>query len=99
MGAKIERSTRPVHGKTSQIWHDGRGLLAGLASPFAGARYHSLIVDRSTIPPEVEISAWTDDGIAMGCRVAGSRTEGVLFHPESFLTEQGSTVFSNFLRE
>ena len=96
-GAAIEPSGFPFHGKTSAIHHDGRGLLAGLPSPFAGARYHSLIINRASVPPELEISAWTGDGTVMGCRLRGLPVEGVLFHPESFLTEQGSRLFANYL--
>ena len=98
-GAKVEPSGRPVHGMTSSIAHDGRGWLAGLPNPFAGARYHSLHVVPGSGPPELEISAWTGDGIIMGCRLRGLAVEGVLFHPASFLTECGHIVFRNFIQD
>jgi len=97
MGARVVPSGRPVHGKTSRIRHDDQGWLSGLPNPFLGGRYHSLIVDPSTVPSRLEISAWSEDGHIMGCRVRGLPVEGVLFHPESFLTEQGARVFENFL--
>jgi anthranilate synthase component 2 len=93
MGARVEPSGHPVHGKTSKILHDNKGLLRGLPNPFLGARYHSLRVTSG----DFEVSAWTEDGQIMGCRPKGTLIEGVLFHPESFLTEQGSRVFENFL--
>jgi anthranilate synthase component 2 len=96
-GAKVRPSGRPIHGKTSVIRHDNRGLLQGLPNPFHGGRYHSLIVDSSTIPSSLEVSAWSTDGHIMGCRMRDRMVEGVLFHPESFLTEQGSRIFENFL--
>ena len=96
-GARVIASGRPVHGKASQIRHDDDGLLHGLANPFLGGRYHSLIVDPASVPRNLEISAWTGEGCVMGCRMRGLPVEGVLFHPESFLTEQGSRLFENFL--
>jgi anthranilate synthase/aminodeoxychorismate synthase-like glutamine amidotransferase len=96
-GANVVPSGRPVHGKASRIRHDGCGLLCGLPNPFAAGRYHSLIVDPSTVTRELEISAWSEDGHVMGCRMRGRPIEGVLFHPESFLTEQGRKIFKNFL--
>lgn len=102
MGGVVRPSGRPVHGKASRIRHDHRGVLRGLPDPFSGGRYHSLIVEAPADSPEFEVSAWTEDGLIMGCRMRSSRTEhhpveGVLFHPESFLTEQGGRVFENFL--
>ncbi len=100
MGATVAASGHPVHGKTSRILHDNKGLLQGLPNPFDGARYHSLAVNSSTgVSGDFEVSAWTEDGQIMGCRRVGSPIEGVLFHPESFLTEQGSRVFENFLKD
>ena len=96
MGAQVRPSGRPVHGKTSKIRHDNQGLLRGLPNPFLGGRYHSLVVDPSTVSTELEVSAWSEDGQIMGCRVRGC-VEGVLFHPESFITEKGARVFENFL--
>jgi len=97
MGATVSPSGHPVHGKTSKIRHDNQGVLHGLPTPFQGGRYHSLIVAPSTVPSDLEISAWSEDGTIMGCRMRGRPVEGVLFHPESFLTEQGSLIFKNFL--
>lgn len=96
-GARVVASGRPVHGKASAIRHDGRGVLRGLPNPFAAGRYHSLIVDPASMPAGLEATSWTEDGTIMGCRVLGRPVEGVLFHPESFLTEQGSMVIQNFL--
>lgn len=96
-GARVVASGRPVHGKASPIRHDGRGVLRGLPNPFAAGRYHSLIVDPASMPSGLEATSWTGDGIIMGCRMIGRPVEGVLFHPESFLTEQGSRVIENFL--
>jgi anthranilate synthase/aminodeoxychorismate synthase-like glutamine amidotransferase len=97
MGAEVIPSGHPVHGKASSIRHDNRGLLRGLPNPFEGGRYHSLIVAPPTASAEFEATAWSEDGHIMGCRMRGRAVEGVLFHPESFLTEQGSRVFENFL--
>lgn len=97
-GARVEPSGRPVHGQAFPVFHDGRGLLARLSSPFAAARYHSLQVARGSIPPELEVSAWLEDGTVMGCRLRGRRTEGVLFHPESFLTPEGPKLLKAFLQ-
>jgi anthranilate synthase/aminodeoxychorismate synthase-like glutamine amidotransferase len=97
MGADVHPSGRPVHGKASRIHHDNRGVLRGLPNPFLGGRYHSLVVVPPAVSAEFEISAWSEDGHIMGCRMRGRRVEGVLFHPESFLTEQGGRVFENFL--
>ena len=93
LGAEVRASGQPMHGKSSSIHHDDAGVLRGLPDPFDGARYHSLIVGKS---PNMTVSAWTEDGTIMGIRAKG--VEGVLFHPESFLTPQGSLVFQNFLR-
>jgi anthranilate synthase/aminodeoxychorismate synthase-like glutamine amidotransferase len=98
LGAQVRPSGRPVHGKATPITHDNQGVLRGLPNPFAGGRYHSLIVDAAGATPDFEASAWSADGLIMGCRMRGRPVEGVLFHPESFLTEQGSRVFENFLR-
>ncbi len=99
MGAGIEPSGRPVHGKASTIRHDGRGVLRGLPNPFEAARYHSLIVVPSPLPADLEVSAWSGDRTIMACRVPGRRVEGVLFHPESFLTPEGPRIFANFLEQ
>lgn len=96
-GANVVSSGRPVHGKASPVRHDGRGVLQGLPDPFMAARYHSLIVDPASVPDALEITSHADDAAIMGCRLRGTNTEGVLFHPESFLTDQGSRIFENFL--
>lgn len=98
-GASVVPSGHPVHGKTSPVRHDGRGIFDGLPCPFEAARYHSLVVDPLTVPAELETSAWSPDGTLMGIRAHQGMTEGVLFHPESFLTEAGPRMFSNFLAE
>jgi anthranilate synthase/aminodeoxychorismate synthase-like glutamine amidotransferase len=89
--------TCPMHGRTSAVRHDGRGLFAGLPSPLAAARYHSLAVDPATLPPDLLPTAWADDGTLMGCRHISGGLEGVQFHPESFLTEHGVGMLANFL--
>ena len=97
-GARIERAPRAVHGQASRVYHDGRTIYAGLANPFAAGRYHSLLVDEHGLPGSLEVSAYTSDGEIMGLRVAGTRTEGVQFHPESILTADGRRLLENFLR-
>lgn len=96
-GARVCPSGRPVHGKAHPVFHSGQGSLRGIPNPFLGARYHSLQVDPETVPPTLEVTARTADGIIMGCRLKGTATEGVLFHPESFLTEHGTDLLRNFL--
>ncbi len=96
-GGRILRAQRLMHGKTSEIYHDGRGVYAGLANPFTATRYHSLIVDRDTLPGQFEISAWTDRDELMGIRHRDVQLEGVQFHPESFLTDDGPHLLANFL--
>ena len=96
-GATVRPSGHPVHGKASEIRHDDKGLLRGLPNPFLGGRYHSLIVDLATVRNELEISARSEDGHIMGIRRPGQTVEGLLFHPESFLTEHGARIFKNFL--
>jgi len=86
-----------MHGKTSEITHDGRGVFAGLPDPFVATRYHSLVVDRSGLPPALEVSAWTEDGVIMGLRHRELPIEGVQFHPESILTAGGHRVVANWL--
>ena len=93
----------PVHGKTSPIHHDGRGIFAGLPSPFEAMRYHSLVVDAASVPAGWEVSAWTVDSsgrVIMGLRRAWDRAalDGVQFHPESFLTPEGPRLLANFLK-
>ena len=96
-GAVVARY-RPMHGMTSWVHHDGRPPFTGLAAPFEATRYHSLVVERNTIPRELEVSAWTHDGVVMGLRHRDHRTYGVQFHPESVLTVEGKRLLQNFLR-
>lgn len=86
-----------MHGKTSSIDHDGRGVFAGLPNPLVATRYHSLIVDEATVPEHLEISARSDDGLVMGLRHRHQLTEAVQFHPESILTVAGHQLLGNFL--
>jgi anthranilate synthase/aminodeoxychorismate synthase-like glutamine amidotransferase len=95
-GGKVVRGDAPVHGKTSLIHHDRRTIFAGLPQPFVATRYHSLVVDRS-LPPVLEVSAWTQDGVIMGLRHREFAVEGVQFHPESLLTAVGKDLLRNFL--
>ena len=96
-GAPVVRGEAPVHGKTSKIFHDGRTIFAGLPSPLVGTRYHSLVVDEAGLPPVLEVSARTEDGVIMGVRHRTAILEGVQFHPESVLTEHGHALLRNFL--
>lgn len=95
-GGRIIRAPRLMHGKASMIAHDGAGVFAGLPNPFQATRYHSLIVERSTVPSELEITAETD-GLVMGLRHRSLPVEGVQFHPESILTPTGNDLLANFL--
>ena len=96
-GGDVRRAPKLMHGKTSQIHHDGRGVFAGLPDPFTATRYHSLVVERASVPESLEITAWTDDGIVMGLRHREHPLEGVQFHPESILTTVGKDLLRNFL--
>jgi para-aminobenzoate synthetase component II len=96
-GGSVVRAGRLMHGRTSPIEHDGRGVFAGIPSPFLATRYHSLIVEQASLPPELEVSAWTAEGELMGVRHKRLAVEGVQFHPESFLTEHGHAMLRNFL--
>ena len=96
-GARVARAPQVMHGKTSQIHHDGTGLFSGLSSPLEATRYHSLIVEESSLPDELEVVATSDDGLVMGLRHRDLDVEGVQFHPESILTEDGHGLLSNFL--
>ncbi|GIW46690.1 MAG: glutamine amidotransferase [Deltaproteobacteria bacterium] len=97
-GGKIVRAKRLLHGKTSLIYHDGKGIYSGLPNPFEATRYHSLLVDRDSLPHELEITAWTDEDEIMGIRHREYPIEGVQFHPESILTKHGKDLLKNFLR-
>ena|SRR5215472_5081727 len=96
-GAKIVRAPKLFHGKTSEIEHDGKGIFRAVPNPLTATRYHSLIVERKSLPRELEITAETKDGIIMGMRHRKFKVEGVQFHPESVLTESGKQILKNFL--
>jgi anthranilate synthase component 2 len=96
-GGDVVRAKALMHGKTSQIHHDGKGLFAGMANPFTATRYHSLAVERATLPAELEITAWTEDGEIMGLQHKTRPIYGVQFHPESIATEGGHHLLANFL--
>lgn len=98
LGGRIVRAAEPVHGRSSTIQHDGRGVFTGLPNPIVAARYHSLVVEETTLPPELEISARCPDGTIMSLRHRFQPVVGVQFHPESILTEHGYAVLSGFLR-
>ncbi len=91
-GGKVIRADRIMHGKTSPIFHDGRSIYQGLPNPFEAIRYHSLIVDKDSVPDCLEVSSWTQEGEIMGLRHREFEVEGVQFHPESILTKQGSRI-------
>jgi len=95
-GAKVDRAGEIKHGKSSLIYHDGKGLFVGLPNPFSAIRYHSLAVMRNDLPDCLEISAWTPDGMIMGLRHRQFPVEGVQFHPESIMTEVGKDLLKNF---
>ena len=97
-GATVARARAQMHGKTSEIRHDGRGVFTGLPNPFVATRYHSLIVLADTVPDELEITARAEDGEIMGLRHRRHPIEGVQFHPESILTVEGKRLLGNFLR-
>ena len=96
-GGNVIRAPEVMHGKTSRIHHEGAGVFAGLPSPFEATRYHSLLVERSSLPGEFEVTASTDDGLNMGLRHRDLDVEGVQFHPESILTASGHDLLANFL--
>jgi anthranilate synthase component 2 len=98
-GGRVIRAQALMHGKTGTIHHTGAGVFAGLPDPFTAARYHSLAVERSSLPECLEITAWTDDGEIMGLRHKTLAVEGVQFHPESIATEHGHAMLKNFLNQ
>lgn len=97
-GGDVVRADRLMHGKTSPIHHEGRSVFAGMPEPFQATRYHSLIVKRETLPEDLQITAWTDEGEIMGLMHKEHPVHGVQFHPESILTEQGKKLLENFLK-
>lgn len=98
-GGRIVHAKSVMHGKTSSIHHENKGVFAGLPNPLTATRYHSLVIDRASLPECLEITAWTDDGEIMGVRHRQLMVEGVQFHPESILTEAGHELLENFLRQ
>ncbi|MBI2852556.1 MAG: aminodeoxychorismate/anthranilate synthase component II [Chloroflexi bacterium] len=97
-GGQVVRASLPTHGKSSLIYHDGKTVFEGLPNPLEGGRYHSLVLGKETLPPVLELSAWTADGVIMGVRHQKYVVEGVQFHPESVMTESGYDILRNFLR-
>ena len=96
-GGKVVRADRIMHGKTSPIFHDGRSIYKEIPKPFEAVRYHSLIVERSTLPDRLEVTAWTEEGEIMGIRHRDFPVEGVQFHPESILTKEGPSLLKTFI--
>ncbi len=96
-GAAVVQAPALMHGKTSEVHHTGAGVFAGLPNPFVATRYHSLVVTPGSVPPELEVTATTADGVVMGLRHRTLAVEGVQFHPESILTPSGPTLLGNFL--
>ncbi|MGQ0520336.1 MAG: anthranilate synthase component II [Actinomycetota bacterium] len=97
-GGRVVRAPHVMHGKTSMVRHGGAGVMAGLTDPFEATRYHSLVVERDTLPDVLEVTAETEDGVIMGLRHRTLPVEGVQFHPESILTSEGRMLLTNFLR-
>jgi len=98
-GGRIIHAQSVMHGKTSVVHHENKGVFAGLPNPLTATRYHSLVIERATLPECLEITAWTDDGEIMGVRHRDLAVEGVQFHPESILTEAGHELLANFLKQ
>ena len=96
-GGSIVRAKKVMHGKVSEIYHNGSEIFEGIDNPFTATRYHSLIAEKSSLPDCLEVTAWTNDGIIMGVRHREQDVYGVQFHPESFLTSNGHTLLKNFL--
>ena len=96
-GGKVVQAAMPMHGKQSQIYHNKSGIYRGLPSPFMVTRYHSLVIDRNTLPSCLTVSAYTEDGTIMGVRHKRHPIEGVQFHPESYMTEHGLALIKNFI--
>jgi para-aminobenzoate synthetase component II len=99
LGGRIKRNYRIMHGKTSLVFHDGKGVYKTIKNPFVATRYHSLVADKKTLPKELIISSWTKEGEIMGLRHKKYPLEGVQFHPESILTEDGKTLIRNFVEK
>ena len=97
-GGDVVRAKQVMHGKTSPMFHEGKGIFASLPNPFTATRYHSLSVEKSTLPPVLEVTAWTEDGEIMGFQHRHRPIQGVQFHPESIATEGGHAMLANFLK-
>ncbi len=97
-GGNIVRAKRLLHGKTSLIYHDGKGTYDGVPNPFEATRYHSLLIEKESLPNKLEVTAWTDEGEIMGVRHREYLIEGVQFHPESILTKHGKDILKNFIK-
>jgi anthranilate synthase/aminodeoxychorismate synthase-like glutamine amidotransferase len=95
-GGRVERG-QPTHGKATLVHHEGRGILAGVPTPFEAARYHSLVITRGDLPPQLELTAWSNDGLVMAAQHRELPRFGVQFHPESILTPEGPAIVRNFL--
>jgi anthranilate synthase component 2 len=96
-GGTVSRAKAVMHGKTSQVHHDGKGVFKGLKNPFTATRYHSLVVETDPLPEALEVTAWTEDGVIMGVQHKARPIQGVQFHPESIATECGHDLLANFL--
>ena len=96
-GGKVLGANEIMHGKTSSIFHDGKGVFSNIPSPFKAIRYHSLAISKEDLPSEIEVSAWTDNGLIMGVRHRKYPVEGIQFHPESIMTEFGKDLLKNFI--
>jgi anthranilate synthase component 2 len=96
-GGRVVHAKTLMHGKVSRIHHSGAGVFTGLPTPYEATRYHSLAIERDTVPPDLEVTAWTEDGEIMGLRHRALPVEGVQFHPESILTQHGHALLRNFL--
>jgi anthranilate synthase/aminodeoxychorismate synthase-like glutamine amidotransferase len=97
-GGKIVRGEKPIHGKVHNINHSDNGLYKGLPNPFKATRYHSLIIEKETLPSELEVTCQTEDGVIMGVKHKDYPIEGIQFHPESYLTESGKDILNNFIK-
>jgi anthranilate synthase component 2 len=98
-GGIVRRASQVMHGKVSRVTHTEQSVFRGIPSPFAATRYHSLVVDRASLPADLEVTAWTDDGTVMGLRHRQYPLAGVQFHPEAILTEHGHALLANFLQD
>ena len=98
-GGRVVQASVPMHGKTSMIHHDRRTIFRSLPEPFEATRYHSLVVERASVPETLEISSWTEDGTVMGLRHRSLPIEGVQFHPESIMTREGKALLANFMED